>query len=351
MRNQNILALALKPAMRVTKSFRIGTALLLAATLIAMITPSAARALQPCEEPTATRLVTGLAAGAKGSTIGPDGALYVTEGAAGRISRVDPQTGEKTTFVSGLPPAIISIGGFSIGGPIDVAFIDNVAYALVTLVSPDVGGGNVDGIYRIDGPDSSTVVADIGAFNLANPPPTPFDVPTGLQYALQTFRGGFLVTDGHLNRVLRVTLDGEITVLIAFDNIVPTGLEVRGNTIYMAKAGPVPHLPENGKVVSFGPNSPTATEVASGAPLLVDVEFGGGRLYALSQGIFPVGSPPATPALPNTGSLVKVNADGTFTVITDGLDRPTSLEFIGNTAYFVTLSGEIWKIDGVWCRH
>jgi hypothetical protein len=116
----------------------------------------------------------------------------------------------------------------------------------------------------------------------------------------------------------------------------------------MKKAGPVPHLPENGKVVSFGPNSPTATEVASGAPLLVDVEFGGGRLYALSQGIFPVGSPPATPALPNTGALIKVNGDG-FTVITEPLDRPTSLEFIGNTAYVVTLTGEIWKIDGVSC--
>ena len=354
MKNQNILALALKPARRVTKSVGIGIVLMLAAALIAMITPSAASGRRPCQGPTATLLVTGLDTGlesAKGSTVGPDGALYVTEGAAGRISRVDPLTGEVTTFASGLPPAIISIGGAIIGGAIDVAFIDNIAYALVTLVSPDVGGSDVDGIYRIDGPDSFTVVADIGAFNLANPPPTPFDVPTGLQFALQTFRGGFLVTDGHLNRVLRVTLDGEITVLIAFDNIVPTGLEVRGNTIYMAEAGPVPHLPENGKVVSFGPNSPTATEVASGAPLLVDVEFGRGRrLYALSQGIFPVGSPPATPAQHNTGSLVKVNGDGTFTVITDGLDQPTSLEFIGNSAYVVTLTGEIWKIDGVSCR-
>ena len=349
MKKQNILALALKPARRVTKSVGIGIVLMLAAAVIAMITPAAASGRRPCERPTATRLVTGLVEGAKGSTIGPDGALYVTEGAAGRISRVDPQTGDITTFASGLPSAIISIGGFSIGGPIDVAFIDNVAYVLVTLVSPDVGGSDVDGIYRVDGPDSFTVVADIGAFNLANPPPTPFDVPTGLQFALQTFRGGFLVSDGHLNRVLRVTLDGDITVSIQFDNIVPTGLEVRGNTIYMAEAGPVPHLPENGKVVSFGPNSPTATEVASGAPLLVDVEFGGGRLYALSQGIFPVGSPPATPALPNTGALVKVNRDGTFTVITEPLDRPTSLEFIGNTAYVVNLTGEIWKIDRVRC--
>src|SRR4029450_10153411 len=306
MKKQNILALALEPAMRVTKSVGIGIVLMLAAALIAIITPSGASARPPCEGPTATRLVTGLE-GASGSTIGPDGALYVTEGAVGTISRVDLQTGEKTTFASGLPRAIIGIGG-----AIDVAFIDNLAYALVTLVGSQFGTSDVVGIYRVDTPDSFTVVADIGAFNLANPPTIDFEVtvPTGLQYALQTYRGGFLVTDGHLNRVLRVTLDGEITVFIAFDNIVPTGLEVRGNTVYMAEAGPVPHLPQDGKVVLFGPNSLTATEVASGAPLLVDVEFGGGRLYALSQGIFPVGSPPATPALPNTGALVKVNGDG-----------------------------------------
>jgi hypothetical protein len=353
MKKQNILALALKPAMRVTKSVGIGIVLLSAAALTAIIMPSAASAQSPCE-PTATRLVFGLDTGlesAKGSTVGPDGALYVTEGAVGRISRVDPLTGEVTTFASGLPTAIISIGGAIIGGAIDVAFIDNIAYALVTLVSPDVGGSHVDGIYRVDGPDSFTVVADIGAFNLANPPPTPFVVPTGLQYALQTYRGGFLVSDGHLNRVLQVTLDGQVTVLIAFDNIVPTGLEVRGNTVYMAEAGPVPHLPQDGKVVSFESGSPTATDVASGARLLVDVEFGPGNgLYALSQGIFPVGSPPGSPALPNTGALVKVNGEGTFTVITEPLDRPTSLEFIGNRAYVVTLTGEIWKIDRVLCR-
>src|SRR5438046_6211480 len=229
MSKQNILALAPKPAMRVTKSVGIGILLFLAQALIAVITPSAANAQSPCE-PTATLLVTGLDTGlesAKGSTVGPDGALYVTEGAVGRISRVDPLTGEVTTFASGLPPAIISIGGAIIGGAIDVAFIDNIAYALVTLVSPDVGGSDVDGIYRIDGPDSFTVVADIGEFNLANPPPTPFVVPTGLQYALQTFRGGFLVTAGHLNRVPRVTLDREGTVERACDHIGPSAPQGR----------------------------------------------------------------------------------------------------------------------------
>jgi hypothetical protein len=320
---------------------RSGWLVLLLLALLASVLPSAATAAALSGDPTAHRLVTGLQGGS-GSTVGPDGALYVTEGVAGRVTRVDPRTGATTTYASGLPRRIVGTGG-----PMDIAFLGRTAYVLVTLVGPDVGGSDVVGIYRVDGPDSFTVVADIGAFAIANPPATSFDVPSGVQYALQPYRGGFLVTDGHHNRVLWVTRDGQVSVLRAFGNIVPTGLEVRGRTIYMAEAGPVPHLPEDGKVVAFRPGSTTVRELASGSPLLVDVEFGRGhRLYALSQGIFG-GGPAGSPALPNTGALVKANRDGTFTVVIDGLNQPTSLEFIGKTAYVVTLGGEIWKIRGV----
>jgi len=316
--------------------------LVLFAALVAVSVPSAVIAAPHAGNPTVSRLVTGLQGGL-GSTVGPDGALYVTEPAAGRITRVDPQTGATTTYVDGLPKPVIGLGGAT-----DIAFLGHTAYVLVTLVGPDVGGSAIDGIYRVDGPHTFTVVANIGQFAITHPPATPFEVPSGLQFALQPYRGGFLVTDGHHNRVYRVTLDGTVTQLIAFGNIVPTGLAVRGRTIYMAEAGPVPHLPENGKVVSFGPKPTTAvTQVASGSPLLVDVEFGRGRtLYALSQGVGS-GGPPGSPALPDTGALVKVNADGTFTPVTTALDRPTSLEFIGTTAYVVTLGGDIWKVDGV----
>ncbi len=319
---------------------------LLAAALIAMITPSAATARPPSETPTATLLVSGLE-GTQGSTVGPDGALYVSESLAGRIWRVDPETGQVTTFASGLPPSLFGIGN---GGVVDVAFIGKTAYALVTGVASDSGGTDVVGIYRVDGPASFTVVADIGEFNILNPPTIPFhfDLPTGFQFAIETYRGGFLVTDANLNRVLRVTLDGEISVFIDFDNIVPTGLAVRGNTIYMTEGGSDPHLPQTGKVVSFGPKSSTATEVASGVPWVLDVQFGLGRaLYALSFGTFDPNTESLNLAVPNTGALVKVNGDGTFTVVVHGLNQPTSLQFIGNKAYVVTLTGEIWRIDGL----
>jgi hypothetical protein len=279
--------------------------------------------------------------GASGSAVGPDGALYVTEGAAGRISRIDPETGAKTTVASGLPPSIVGIGG-----AIDVAFIKKTAYVLVTLVGSDVGGGDIVGIYRVDGPNSFTVIADIGTFAIANPPATPFDVPSGLQFALEPFHDGFLVTDGHHNRVLGVTLDGTVREVLGFGNIVPTGLARWGTQVFMAEAGPVPHVPADGRIVTFVPGGSSGVTVASGAPLLVDVEFGPARaLYALSQGEFPAGAPPATPALPNTGSLVKANGDGTFTVVIDGLNLPTSLELVGHRAYVVTLTGEVWMID------
>ena len=292
--------------------------------------------------PTAHKLVTGLER-SRGSAVGPDGALYVTEAAAGRISRVNPKNGAVTTFATGLP-----ISPSVAGGAVDVAFLGHTAYALVTLVGPEVGGTSVDGIYRMDGPNHFTVFADLGAFSTAHPPSGfPFSVANGVQYALQPFRGGFLVTDGHLNRVLRVTRNGEISVFIAFGNIVPTGLDVRGNKVYMAEAGPIPHLAQDGKIVVFRAGSSTAREIAAGAPLLVDVEFGRGRtLFALSQGVGS-GSPPGSPALPNTGSFLRVNGNGTLTVIKGELDRPTSVKFIGNTAYVVTLAGEIWKFDDV----
>jgi hypothetical protein len=293
--------------------------------------------------------VTGLQR-ARGSAVGPDGALYVTESAIGRVSRVDPKNGAVTTFASGLPTSPLAAGGV-----VDIAFVKRTAYVLVTIVganfvAPLPGDATRVGIYRVDGPTSFTMIADIGKFSAANlpPPDFPIGLKTGVQYALQPFRGGFLVSDGHHNRVLRVDRDGEISTLLQLGNIVPTGLDVRGNTIYMTEAGPIPHLPETGKVVTFSPESPTATEIAHGQPLMVDVEFGRGhKLFALSQGIGSPGAPPATPAEPNTGKFLRVNEDGSFTVIKDGLDRPTSLRFIGNTAYVVTLAGEVWKFDNV----
>ena len=294
-------------------------------------------------------LVTGLKE-LQGSAVGPGQALYVTAPLDGTIWRVDPTTGAVTAFTTGLPKRNPD-PYFQGSGVVDVAFRGQRAYALVTGVASDLGGQDVVGIYRIDGPNSHTIIADIGKWSIAHPPVPEFFIPTGYQYAIESYRDGFIVTDGHHNRLLYVTLDGEITQIIALADVVPTGLAVRGNTIYFTQAGPIPHLPENAKLMSFSSNSQTVTKVASaaglGVGLFVDVEFGrGNSLYTLAQGIWD-GPYEGAPALPNTGALLKLKPNGTFDLITDGLNQPTSMEFIGNNAYIVSLAGEVWKIDGV----
>jgi sugar lactone lactonase YvrE len=331
------------------------TVLIAVAAVVMAAIPSTAGATKPPKGPTVHELATFAAPGCvggcgSGSTIGPDNALYVTDGPGGRVLRVDPKTGAVTTFASGLPRSIPDVG---IGGAIDVAFVGHTAYVLVTLVGPAFGQSNVAaGLYRIARRGRATPVADIGAWSIAHPPATDFFVASGVQYALQESQGKLLVSDGHHNRVLRVTRGGDIGQMIAFGNIVPTGLEVHGRTIYMGQAGPIPHLPQDGKVVKFTPTS-AATEVASGAPLIVDVEFGPcHRLFALSQGTWDL--PPeneGAPASPDTGRLVRVRNDGSFTPVAAGLDRPTSLDFIHNTAFVVTLTGKVIRVDNAARRH
>jgi hypothetical protein len=294
--------------------------------------------------PSATLLVDGLQ-GTVGSAIGPDGALYVTEAALGQVTRIDPSNGDTTTFASGLPLPVIPLGG-----AMDLAFVDDTLYVLVTLVSADVGGVSVGGIYQMDASGDFTVLADLGTWSTDNPPSTQFDVPSGVQYALQPVADGFLVSDGHHNRVLHVSSDGDITQRIQFRNIVPTGLEVVRGRVFVAQAGPIPHNPADGKVVSFPLNAPSphAHRVASGYSLLVDVETGPrGRLFALSQGDSPGDVPPASPALPDSGELLLVRHNGSFRVLVDELDLPTSLDFVGRTAFITTLNGEVWTITNV----
>ncbi len=290
-----------------------------------------------------------------GSTIGPDKALYVTDGDAGSVLRIDRRTGRVTTYATGLPAKALPN---AIGGPVDIAFVGRTAYVLVTLVSGEVGGtpfgdaNNKNGIYRVERGGGFKLVADIGTWSVDHPPVPAFFIDTGVQYSFEPYRGGFLVTDGHHNRVLWVERNGSIHQVATFGNVVPTGLEVSKGRVFITQAGPNPHRPEAGKVLALHRRS-EPTEVANGASMLIDVERGpGGKLYALSQGQWD-GVGEGSPASPNTGRLVIVKHDGSLKPVTDGrghelvLDRPTSMEFVGNTAYIISVVGNVYKVTNL----
>jgi hypothetical protein len=263
-----------------------------------------------------------------------------------------------STYATGLPPKAFQ--GQDIGGPVDVAFIGRTAYVLVTLVSGllfdepfDNGNPNAkNGLYRIERDGTPTLIADIGQWSADHPPKPAFFVDTGVQFAMEPYWGGFLVTDGHHNRVLWVSQDGSIHEVAAFGNVVPTGLETIAGLVFVTQMGPIPHTPEDGKILvggaRWGP-----FELASGASMLIDVEWGPrGRLYGLSQGQWD-GVGEGSRAVPDTGRLVVVGRHGELTPVVDDrgqelvLDRPTSVEFIGNTAYVLSVTGDVYRVEGL----
>jgi hypothetical protein len=61
-----------------------------------------------------------------------------------------------------------------------------------------------------------------------------------------------------------------------------------------------------------------------------------------------VGEEAGAPALPRKGQLL-ASRHGDLRLVADQLDRPSSLEIFGNSAYVVTLDGDVWRIADV-CR-
>lgn len=283
----------------------------------------------PDDQPVAELLAEGLQ-GPIGSTVGPDGALYVAEPPTGNILRIDTETGDTSVYASGFPTS-------EFGGPFDVTFIGETAYVLTSVVGLDVGG-----IYRVDDATTHTLIAGLEQWSADNPPATPFDFPGGVQYALDPVKhgDGFMVTDGNHNRVLFASLDGDIRQVTQFENVVPTGIEVDHRRVYVAQAGPVPHDPSTGRLVSLQRHDEEPRVVASGISFILDVQSGRCGLFAVSHG-----DPEADSALPDTGELLKVNRDGTFTPLVEHLNLPTSLSLDRGTAYVVSLAGSVWRIE------
>jgi hypothetical protein len=195
-------------------------------------------------------------------------------------------------------------------------------------------------------------VVDLYAWSVAHPPlNSDYFIPGGYTYAMQSYERGFLVTDAHHNRVLKVGLTGAVSVFKDFNSdVVPTGLDRAGRTVVVAQAGPVPHLPSTGRVVALRRPAGTAVELATGAPLLVDVEVAHHTLYGLAQGFWPYAGQEGKegyPAAARTGLLMRADRNGHFQPLVSGLDRPTTFEIIGDSAYVITITGKVIKVAGL----
>lgn len=307
-----------------------------------------------------------------GADVGPDGALYIGLagsggskkitlppefaaqigsdfayfGLSGTVVRVDPKTDKVTTFAKNLPSATTAPGSTEAAGVVDVQWYNGKLYALTTGSINLAEPGYPNGIYRLEDDGFWSVFADISKFNDDNPVKFPDAGPGGNPFALDARGNEFIVSDGNYNRLLRVTADGDISILVSYDNIVPTGLATKDSgPVLNTWFSPGPHNPGDSFLVSVGFPTGNVTKIADTYAQLIDVEFGpGGKTYVLQfgdQSFDETGDVPPPP-----GRLLVLDGGKLLPLVT-GLTLATSLNFSGDTAYITSLTGELVKIDGV----
>lgn len=338
---------------------------LVAACAAAIPAIAAAQDGPPPPPSSGTVLASGLSS--TGGAVGPDGAFYVAYagiagsevitlppdlaelfgqesvnfGLTGGVARVDAETGE-VTITDGLGSAGSPEEAF---GPVDVAFMNGTLYVLTSGGLNYFGGsaaGSPNGIYELNG-DTWTLIADLSAFNDANPVDFPDAGPGGNPFALDVRGGEFIISDGNYNRLLRATTDGEVSILASFDNVVPTGLATRDSgPVYNTWFSAFPHAPGDSFLMSIGFPTGNATQVADTFAQLIDVEFGAGGTYVLQFGDQSLDEE----APPPPGRLLRLTGSELETVVT-GLFLPTSVSFSGDTAFITSLTGDVIKIEGV----
>lgn len=278
-------------------------------------------------------------------------------GDSGAITRV--RGGEASVAAEGLP-SIGSEGSFI--GPQDVAFTDEgEMWVVVGALGSHEEVGEYGQLVRVDGEGGSTSVADLLAFERERNPGG--EVIGSNPYSMvRSPEGGFVVSDSAMNTLLRVTPDGDVSILADLEgraaelppemreedgpaevpmDTVPTGLAIGpdGN-YYVGELTGFPFPVGEARIWRVTPDGEADT-YADGFTNVIDVAFdSSGRLYVLemlSQGLLAL-----DPEDPETlrGALLRVEEDGTRTTIaSERLSFPTGLAIGPDDALYVSNAG------------
>jgi hypothetical protein len=286
----------------------------------------------------------------RGLKFGPDGNLYVAEAGVGgtissasfncqqapppfgpyfgsatggRVSKVNIMSGVRTTVTTQLPTAVSSI--HDIFGAADVAFIDNVLYVLET------GGGcsrglpaNPSGIYRVNSNGTTTLIADLSAWQHTNPVANPEEEdfePDGSWYSMVAVDTLLYALEANHGELVKVTRQGAVSRVVDIsatqDHIVPTAMDYRGN-FYVGNLGTFPIM-GNSKILKITPSGNLHMIADSLSAVLGLVISKNSWIYVLEM---TVGAPFPTPG---TGTILTISPSGDRSVVTSGLNFPTGM--------------------------
>jgi hypothetical protein len=287
----------------------------------------------------------------RGLKFGPDGALYVAEAGpggtqttanicpliqvappvgpfkgsqtGGGVSRID-MAGNRTVITNQLPSSNDALVPPGAMGPSDVAFMGETLYVLMAGAGCSHGVSNFpNALLRVNPDHSTSVVADLGAWLLANPTtaPAPDFEPEGVWYSMVAKGDKFYTIEPNQGMFVEVGLDGSINKIADISaekgHIVPTALTYKGN-YYVGNLGTFPI--EGKSVVMKITPSGNIQEIASGFSAILGIAIDQqSRIYVLemtSGAMFPS---------PGRGRIVRINQNGSKEEITSGLSFPTAM--------------------------
>jgi hypothetical protein len=303
----------------------------------------------------------------RGLKFGPDGYLYVAEGGTGgpnstegqctqvippvgpytggytaSISKIAPGGGMPMTVVDGLPSSQTSPDvGSLISGVADVAFVKGTLYAILAGAGCSHGIPDVpNAVIRVNADGSWDIVADLSAFQMANPVQNPEEddfEPDGTWYSMVVVENKLFAVEPNHGEVDRISLKGKIKRVIDISasqgHIVPTSIDSYRGHLYVGNLQTFPYEQGGAKILEINRGGHILSELTGLTNIVAAIHDESGALYVLENTVgFPVPTPDA-------GEIVRVDSNGAMETIATGLSLPTAMTFGPDGALYVSNNG------------